>query len=55
MYVDLRMASVMAEAKRQELARSYRGARRQPKRADSRAAEGSIPATPVVRRLLLGR
>lgn len=55
MYVDLRMANVIAEQKKEELARSYRSARRQPKRADSPAAEGSLPSRPVVRRLLLGR
>lgn len=54
MYVDLRMANVMAEQRREELARSYRNSRR-PKRAKSPSPERRFPSMPVVRRLLPGR
>lgn len=55
MFVDLRMANLMAEQKREELARSYRSPRRRPKRAESGAADERFSSRPVVRRLLLGR
>lgn len=52
MYVDLRMANVVAEQKREELARSYRSASRGPKQVKSSAPERRFPSMPVVRRLL---
>lgn len=55
MFVDLRMAHVMAEQKREELARDYRSANRRPKRVKSPAPERRFPSMPVVRRLLPGR
>ncbi len=56
MFVDLRMANLLAEQKREELARSYQSANRRPKRMSSRAPEGrSLSRPPAVRRLLPGR
>lgn len=55
MFVDLRLANLIAEQKREELARAYKSKPRRPKRAESRAAKRRFPSRPLVRRLLLGR
>jgi len=55
MFVDLRMANVMVEQKREELARSYRSANRRSWQAKSSAPRRRLPTMPVGRRLLPGR